>query len=151
MKKGLTLLEILIVFTIFVIILSIGFYSFSTSRRNASLDGIANSIASTLELAKTNAMSGKNGQSSGVAFDANSYVYFSGNSYNPSDSGNKVYTVDSGYLLSNNLSSGNSILIFSRISGNPQATGTITITDSSDSSKTERITIESLGNIVITK
>ena len=103
-------------------------------------------VKEALEKAKSDAIAGKGGKNYGVNFGPNSYVYFSGNSFDPSNSGNVTYLVTSGLSLSNNFSSTGGTVIFSRLTGVPQITGTITVTETK-TSHSQNIAVGSLGDI----
>ncbi|MDO8430365.1 MAG: prepilin-type N-terminal cleavage/methylation domain-containing protein [Candidatus Taylorbacteria bacterium] len=149
--KGFSLVEVLVVITIMGIILAIVMYSFSAARSKKQVEIAIDSINFKLEQAKANAIAGKNGNNFGVQFSTTTYVYFSGNSYNPADITNSSSTIEANLQITKNFSDGGSVIIFSRLTGFPQATGTITVTNTSNASSTARITIGTLGDINMIK
>lgn len=147
--KGFSLVEMLIVISILMVILAIALYSFTTAKSKKQLEIAVNSIDFKLEEAKTNALAGKNGKNFGIQFSSTTYVYFSGNSYNPSDTTNSSTTIASNLQISTSIAG--DTVIFSRLTGMPQATGTITVTDTSNASNTASVSIGTLGDISVVK
>ncbi|MDE1975177.1 MAG: prepilin-type N-terminal cleavage/methylation domain-containing protein [Patescibacteria group bacterium] len=147
-KNGFTMIEILVAIAIILILVGIGVFVFYEAREKAELDGITDGIASTLEKAQSNALNGGNGLPYGVRFQSNSYTYFSGNSYDPSDPSDVTVSIDSGHGISDNISG--DTVIFSRLTGVPDATGTVTVTDLS-SDETQTVTIGNQGDITVVK
>ena len=150
MKKGFSVVEMLFVIAIMGIILSVTMYSYSTMRIKKQVEVAVDSINFRLEEAKTNALSGKGGASFGIQFGTSTYTYFKGSSYSSSDASN-ITTSISGAIISTNLTGAASSVIFTRITGVPQVTGTITITSTTNASTTAVITIGTLGDINVVK
>ncbi len=150
-QAGFSLIEILISLAICVLLLTIGSVAFVNSRSAKQLDTITDSIASKLEEARAAAISGKNGTNFGVAFSSTTYTYWSGSSYSAGATGNIVYPLTSGFSISSTIPGSTFSIRFSRVSGTPSATGTITITKNGSSSTTDSITVGSLGDITVIK
>jgi prepilin-type N-terminal cleavage/methylation domain-containing protein len=147
--KGFSILETMTVIAIMGIILSVVMYSFNDAKARKELEITTDSIAYRLQEAKTSALSGKDGKNWGVHFDSNSYVYFSGNTYNPSDPNNSSTTIPINLTMS--LTGGVDTVIFSRITGKPQAIGTVTVTNTNNTSITAGITVGEMGDINVVK
>lgn len=150
MKKGFSAIEIVIVLAIMIVILSITIYSYSTMKTRKQVEVAVDAINFRLEEAKTNALSGKNGANFGIYFATSSYTYFSGSSYDSSNTSNVITTL-SDVQISKSLTGGASSIIFTRITGTPQVTGTVTVTSTSNASTTAVITIGTLGDINVVK
>ena len=147
-----TIAELVVVIGIFVLLFAIGLTALVNSRTAKQLDVITDSIASKLEEAKTNAMSGKNGANFGLAFSTTTYTYWSGASYNPADTTNNVYTIPGSFIVSSSTIPGTYHAIrFARITGTPDVTGSIIISNVSNASTSDTITIGTLGNITVIK
>ena len=149
-SQGFTLIELLISIAIMIIIFSIGLYYFYNAKSGSNLSMETDSIISILEKAKSNAIAGKGGQNYGVNFGANNYTYFGGNSFILNNPGNEVYSVSDGLSLSNTMSGSGGSVIFSRLTGVPQTTGTITVTELS-TSRTQNVIVGNLGEIKVIK
>lgn len=150
LSKGFTALELLIVLAIIGIILAIMMYSYNTLKSKKQIEVTIDALDFKLEEAKTNALGGKNGTNFGINFSTTTYTYFSGTSYNPANTANSTTTILSNLRLTTSFSDGGKVIIFSRLTGAPQATGTITLSDTT-SSNTAQITIGALGNINVIK
>lgn len=144
---GLTVIESLVAIAI-IMLLGMGAYPFVTARKNTAQNVVTDNIHFVLNRAKNDALAGKNGQNFGVKFDTNSYTYFSGSSFNSSDPSNTVYSVDSNVQISNTFSGG--VVIFSRLTGFPNNTGTTTITDLSNN-RVQTVRVGSQGDITKVK
>jgi type II secretory pathway pseudopilin PulG len=146
---GFTLIEILGALAIFVILISISLYSLSAYRSSKSVEVTANEIAFKLEEAKGNSIAGKNGQSFGIHFSTSSYVYFEGSSYVEGNIANKTPNFPLDLEIVNGLTGSASDIIFAKITGKPNISGTITVRKTSDTSKTKTITIGALGDVSV--
>jgi len=147
--KGITLVEVLVSITIIAILSSIIVVSLSSYRASKLVETTANEIAFKLEEAKTNSIAGKGGSSFGIHFASTSYTYFRGSTYNSSDTDNISPTFPEDFSITTNLTGSAVNIIFSRLTGTPNVTGTITISKTNDSSKTKTITIGNLGDISV--
>lgn len=148
-SAGITLVEILVSLAIFIILATITTVSLSGYRSSKLVETTANEIAFKLEEAKTNALAGKAGSSYGLHFASTSYTYFKGSSYNSSDVSNISPTFPSELQITTSLTGSAVNIIFSRLTGTPNVTGTITVRKTSDTSKTKTITIGTLGDISV--
>ncbi len=149
--RGFTLVEMLTVLAIFVILFSIGTYALTSSRNRKSADVVTDAITFKLEEAKADSISGKGGTSFGIKFNANSYVVFSGSTYNASDAANTTIALPDGISMSATIPGADTSVIFARRSGVPNVTGTITISNTRDVGHLETITVDTQGDITVVK
>lgn len=149
MKKGFTLIEVLIVVFVIGILSTITINYFKELNDKKKIEGLSESIAAYLEETKTKAQSGENGEQHGIKFYSQTYVIFSGTSFSLNDPDNKTINVDDGFEIETSLTGDE--VIFSRINGEPNHAGTITITSLSDESKTIDVVIGNLGDISVIK
>ncbi len=145
MNRAFTLGEILVVIAIMLVIGGISSIGFYHARNTSRLNTASDRLVATIERAKADAISGKDGDPAGVRFSTSSYAYFAGTSYNAADS-RTVITSLQGFRLSGNLASSTTSVLFSRIYGTPSATGTAILIDTS-SGLSKTITITDLGAI----
>ena len=151
-NKGITLLEIMIIIVVISIIIAIVTPNFSSFKNHQKMTNTTEDIVSLLNEARNNTISSKDSKNYGVHFSENQIVLFSGSTYSSSASDNKVVTFDSvvhivipsGIILANN-TSGNNNIIFERIMGNTNQSGTITLTLVSDSNVQKVISINKTG------
>lgn len=151
MKRGFSVIEAITVIGIMLILFGIMMYSYNIISSRKHVEVITDSISTKLEQAKIDSISGKNGQSSGVHFNTTGYVYFSGSSFNPSDVTNSSSSVPTRIQITKSFSSGGNDIIFTRITGIPNATGTIQISDTVNPLSSSTITIGTLGDINVVK
>lgn len=150
-RRGFTLVEILVSLAIILLLMGIGAYALIASRTAKQLDTMTDSITAKLEEAKSNAISGKNGTNFGLAFSTTTYVYWSGSSYSPGNANNLTYPVTNGFSITSTIPGTDHAIMFARITGLPNATGSITITSNQNASTTDTITIGTLGDITVVK
>jgi Tfp pilus assembly protein FimT len=146
--KGFTLIEILISIAIMMVMISIGITVFYSSKKAATLTASSDGVISTLEQARSNALSGKDGSDYGVRFSTSTYTFFTGDTYNSSDSSNIIYQTNAGTTITSSLGGSGNTVVFYRLTGLPSATGTVTVSQQSPS-KSHVITIGSQGNVTI--
>lgn len=146
--SGFTLMEILIGFLIIAVVLGLSVTVFMDAKRSASQNSFTDSMASLIEEAKANAMSGRNGITFGVSILPDSLVMFAGSAYDPSDSANRFVEIPDGLYIDTTISGGT--IVFSRLFGTPSATGTITIANNG-SSTIHTIFIGNQGDLRVLK
>ena len=130
-KHGFTLLEIIIVIAIMVVISAISVSTYTSLRARQAVLKDTDSIVSIMERAKSMSSNRKNDSSYGVKFSSSTAILFSGSSF---ASGNKVseYDLDVSVKVSSvSLSSNNTEISFDKITGTPNATGTIVVSANS--------------------
>ncbi len=148
-RKGFSLIEITISIGILVAILALGIVPFMSASKDKELETIANAVLLKLEESKTDAISGKFGENSGVWFDTTSYTIFYGDSYDPDSVNNVVTSISEEFAISTDIM--NDAVIFERVSGNVEETGTVTISEADDLNNSINIVVGPTGNLTIVK
>ncbi len=144
-KKGFTALEILIVIAIIAIIGGVLLPSFGAMRRDQVLKSAVEDVASALDKARSESLSSRDSSEYGVHFETNMAVIFTGVAYTAGASSNQEVAISAPASISAiTLSGGGSEVYFDRLSGEPNKTGTITITNDSAS---KVITISATGSV----
>ena len=147
--------ELVISLAILLVLFGSGIYVYLNASRQSGLNALGDTVVSTLEKAKANAMAGINGDNFGVNFGSTTgtttFIYFEGASYTGGSPTNIAYAVPNPYLLFATTSPSGGQVIFKRLTGTPQATSTITVSDPSNPSHIQIITVGSLGDINITR
>ncbi len=146
-SAGFTLMEILISIAVLGLLAALAVANFGGTRTDKVLKITATNIAFALEEAKSNALAGKGGENHGLHISEDTFIVFSGNSYNASDPDNRPQTIDSQLMLTTTASS--EAIIFSRITGNVPAVSTTTISETADSSHKIEIVVGTLGDITV--
>jgi len=128
-KKGFTLLEILIVLAILASILGISLQVLQNLYQDSALKAGASEVYGALVSARSDTLSAQNDMVYGVRISTSTVTRFSGVTYTPGNSTNKVYAFEKGVLATSSLIASGTNIIFERLTGQPSATGTIYIRD----------------------
>ena len=129
MKKGFTLIETLVVIAILTVLFGVVLKAFYTQSRTASAERDAQSVLTLLQRARNQSLASIDNSSFGVRFTASSSSFFKGTSYSAAAT-QEISSMGAGIVLTTALTGGVTQLYFNRLSGEPSATGTITITPS---------------------
>ncbi len=121
LKKGFSLIEIVVVLGIMSILVGIATVNLSSLQNNTSLNLTLETLISDIKQQQLKAMvSDTEGRSTagnyGIYFDTNRYILFSGSVYSASNTTNFIVSLDSNIVFSN-VTLPNSTLIFQQISG----------------------------------
>lgn len=149
-SRGIGLPEIIISIAIVMVISTIGTTVFFNTKKSAELTSSTDGIVTSLEQARSNAISGKGGSNYGVKFATSTYTFFTGTTYVSTSTSNIVYKITDGYTISAVIGGTASSVTFYRLTGLPSATGTITVNQVSPT-KTQVITVGSQGNVTVQK
>ncbi|MFA5651767.1 MAG: prepilin-type N-terminal cleavage/methylation domain-containing protein [Candidatus Paceibacterota bacterium] len=141
-NQGFSILELVIVLAVISILVSMIVPSFGKVGGSEALDTTTVSIIAVLNEAKSQAVSSQNATSSGVRIFNNKLVSFKGNYGNL----NKETSLSNLIGISTSTGLGADI-IFSNVTGESNASGTITITVLREPTKTNTIRIYSTGVI----
>lgn len=153
-KKGITLIEIIIIIAIISIISSIVLFNLSLFRNEQALKNTTVDIVSILNKARENTLSSLNSINYSVHFETDRVVLFTGSIYSPSLSTNEVTIFSSSVIIPAtggiNISGGGSNITFKRLTGeviNGTIDSSIVIQLTSDGTKQKTITINKTGVI----
>lgn len=147
-NRGISLIEIIIVIAIIGIISAVSFSSISNSSRNLGFEKSLNLIVASIERARTLTINSSNFSSYGLKIDSNEISLFEGTSF-ASSSIEETYDLDNNISISNvDFESGSNIIYFSKLTGNANTSGTITLS-SSISEETKDIFIYNTGIVDI--
>ncbi len=125
-EHGFTLIELIIVIAILFILIVGLVAAFASFTKGHALSGAAESALSLLEKARSQTLASIGDTQYGARFDASSMTLFAG-SYSGGAPGNVVFPYDSRVTMSNiSLSGAGSEVIFKRLSGATDQSGTIT-------------------------
>ena len=147
-QKGFSIIEILIVIAIFAVIIAIVVSTFSRFNNNQSLSGAVGEIMSTLNEARANTLASYDNTAYGVHFQIDKIVLFKGGAYSSSDPNNEDVILSSKISISDiSLAGSGSDVVFKRLTGKTDQSGTVTLSLISDTSKSETIIIQISGII----
>lgn len=130
-KKGITIIELLVVLAVLGIIISVAISQFSKMRENQTLKSGAQDILSSLDKARSQTLASLNSSQYGVRFEADKIVIFRGMSFVAGNINNETINIVTPATISNvALGCTPSIpceIYFNRLSGSPSTNGAVTI------------------------
>lgn len=145
-RRGVTIIELLVVLAVLGIIISVVIPQFSKTRENQVLKSGVQDILSSIDKARSQTLASLNSSEYGVYFEPDQIVIFKSNAFNPDAEDNEIINIVTPANISNvtlNLVSGTTgEIYFNRLSGSPSKTGTITI---STTNYSKIITISATG------
>lgn len=140
-------METIVVVAVLVLIIAVVLYSLSTLKRSQAMKNAVGDVLSSIDKARSMSFASVNSTTYGVHFQSDKVVVFSGTTYSSGASGNDNINITTPASITNvtlNGSSGTSgDIYFTRLSGIPNQTGTVTITVGAS---TKTITIATTGN-----
>ncbi len=148
-KKGLTIIEVIIIIFLVTIVSTIVFNNLSSFKKEQVLRNTTNNVITFLNKAKQNTLSSINSSAYGVHFDSDKMVLFAGGNYSDSDPNNEIVYFDDSVSIPSvgglNIGGSNDV-IFERLTGDTTG-GTIKIQLNSDNNKYRIINISKTGLI----
>ena len=127
-RQGFTVLEILFALSILTLAVTIITLSFSKLNSSQALDKSADLVVSILNEARALTLSSKGDSQYGIYFDASQVVLFKGATYSSIDPSNVITELNSLVGLRNiTLSGGGASVVFERLTGNADKTGTVEV------------------------
>ena len=145
-KKGITALELLLVVAVLGAVFSIVIPQFSKIRELQTLKSGAADILSSINKARSQTLSSLNSLEYGVHFEIAQIIIFQGVNFSTNDINNEIINVISPAGISNvtfnSISDVSGKIYFNRLSGNPNQTGTVTLSTANFS---KIITISATG------
>ena len=148
MKKGLTIIEIMIAIGISIILLSIVGLPFKRMNETQVLSKETANIMGVLNNVRSMSVSSKGGTSHGAHLSTTEVVIFSGDAYLPGDPNNISVPLNSQVNISGvSLAGGVSDIVFDQLTGETSSTGTLTLSLVASSTQTKIITVRATGLI----
>ena len=130
-RRGITIIELLIVLAVLGVIISVMLPQFSRIRENQVLkNGIAD-VLSSINKARSQTLSSLNSSEYGVRFESNKVIIFKGKIFSANDANNETIDITAPASITNvtlgGISGISGDMYFNRLSGIPSATGNITL------------------------
>lgn len=145
-KKGITIIELLIVLAVIGIMLGVATPQFYKMRENQVLKSAVQNVLSSVDKARSQTLASLNSSQYGVHFETEKIIIFTGISFVPNAASNETINITAPATISNvALGAGSPTtgsIYFNRLSGSPSTTGTITI---STTNYSKTITISGAG------
>ena len=148
MKKGFTLLEVVISITALALVLSAGWFSFSSYAARRELESGAARIAALITEARSKTLAGENNSAYGVHFEQDRAALFRAPTYISGSADNKTEMLARRAIISS-IDFTNSEVTFKRLTGAAISSGSVTLSVRGNPSLLKIITVESLGTIEV--
>ena len=146
-KNGFTLLEVLLAISLILVIFGVTISVGRNFSSNIDLENTVKGVSSKIKLAKSQSISALNGTHYGVRVEPSRIVIFEGSTFSNGNSTNQEYIFsDKIEIFAHSLGGGDDI-IFSRLTGLTNNSGTIDMRVINDPSNTKQIFINSDGQI----
>ena len=146
--KGISLIEILVIFAGLGLFIAIVMPQFYNIRKNQVLKSAVGDVLSTVDKARSRTLASMNSSTYGVHFQSDKVIIFKGTVFSALDVNNETINIFSPASITNVTFGGVSDVVgdlyFNRIYGTPSTTGTFTISTGSSS---KILTINQSGNI----
>lgn len=140
----------IIVVSITAILASMAFVSFGRIINYNSIESQAQSVRSHIERARIFTLASKNNSSFGVIFSTSTVRVFQGTTFVSASSSDQVYEVDNNQSIINiSFSGGGNTIFFNKITGEPNKTGTVTVTSKSNTNDRRTVVIYQTGVVDI--
>lgn len=150
MKKGFTLIEIVIATSILLLIASIVSGTYSKFNKSTLIKTEAAKIASLLYKAKSDTISSRGGMRYGIHFESSRVVLFQGESYSASSANNENFPLSGSITVSSiNLAGGGADIVFQRLTGTTDTPGTIVLSTAGNSGATVSLSVSTNGIVTI--
>ncbi len=147
MQKGFTLIELLISIAIVTFVAAAGLASFTSSRNVRELTTSGQNVLSILRLAQSRALAGSDNSSWGVHFTSSQYILYRGPTYAGSGS-TEPFTLPSSIEIANiALVGGGADVLFNRLDGKTNQSGTLDVRVKSSTGTVFSITINGSGKV----
>lgn len=144
-RNGFTVIEILVVVAIMGLLASIAVAAFYNMGRAAAERIAAQEVYTAFIDARNRTLASEGDTVYGVYITETDVTRFTGPTYSAGDPENKVYTFDRGVAATSSLfASGSVAITFTRLTGEPSATGTVHVQGQGQTS-TSTITIHASG------
>ena len=145
-KRGMTIVELLVVIAVLGIIFSIVLPQFSKTREMQTQKSAVGDVLSVLERARTQTLASVDSSEYGVRFQSDRVIIFKGKIFSVDDVNNQTINITAPANISNvtlgGISGDSGDMYFNRLSGMPSKTGTVTV---STTSYSKIITISATG------
>jgi prepilin-type N-terminal cleavage/methylation domain-containing protein len=148
-KKGFTLLEMMIAIAIFMMIASLVLTAFSNFRARETLNASLEKVLAGFSRARLDSISSRGDSLYGVYILSNEVIYFKGASFpGLNDANNVIFTLPAPIEIANiSLNGGGSTVVFQHITGKTTNYGTFSVRVRSDTSISKLITVNQSGAV----
>lgn len=150
LSRGVTLLETLAAVAILMLISGVVLASLNNFRAQKTMDAAVEEVLAAFSQAHFDTISSRNDQQYGVHIDTDKVVYFVGPTYSAGAATNVIYRfVVPVEIVNISLAGGGSDVLFQRLSGGTDQSGTFIVRAKSNGSLQTKVTINGTGAISI--
>ncbi|MFC1757008.1 Tfp pilus assembly protein FimT/FimU [Patescibacteria group bacterium] len=149
-NKGFSVVELLIGIAVVLVLFGVISSAFLRFRDTQALNSTSEQIISLLDESRLKTISSKNSSQHGVRFESDKIIRFEGEVFLESDSSNEELIISESVEIVNiTLIGGGDDLVFQKLSGNTNQSGSLTIRSKKDNTKTKIINIEPSGAVSV--
>lgn len=149
-KPAFTLIEILIVIALIALISTIATIGFTGFMSNQTINPLAEDAVSIIRKARENTLASRSGNAYGIYLGNSEITLFTAPTYVQSNPSNEVFNLPQGFeIIDINIANSTSTIIFQKISGVTENSGSFTIRNANDPSVIRVINIYESGTIEI--
>ena len=145
--SGFTLVEITVAVALMAMFTLVGTSVFSSVRNAQELQTAKQDVVLALNSARESTLRSLSDKSYGVIFSNSGVIRFT-STYTAGTSSNITFSFPSSVSATTSLSGGTTTILFTRLTGQPSATGTITVTEG-DSGAVATVHIDTSGVITV--
>lgn len=146
MKRGFSLIEIIVSIALLALVASAGWFSFSSYAARRELESGVARVVALLSEARSKTLAGENYSAYGVHFEPDRAVLFRAPTYQAGSADNKTEVLPSRITISTIGFSGNEV-VFKRLTGAVNTAGSITLSVRGTPSVSRTISVNTLGTI----
>ncbi len=150
-KRGMTILEIVIVLGILAILALVLARPFLAFRDEQVLASAAEQVFAMVNEARADTLAAKNDMQYGVHFESARSVYFLGSVFSEVGVGNEIFSFPARISGTANLNGGGSDVVFARLTGKAAGYGSIVLILNNNGSTTRTIVISEAGAATIVR
>lgn len=144
--RGFTVIEILIAIVVTITLVTIILSGFASFRESSELTRAADSIVDILKQARTRTLASENSAQYGIRFASSTAVLFQGSAFSSNPASHATTTLPALVEVSSiTLVGGGADILFKRLTGETDNTGTVIVRSRRTSAKTKTITIYASG------
>ena len=148
LKRGFTILEMLIAIAVLVILATIIIGAMANFRDSSEFNRAVDEVVAIIREARSKTLASEDGFQFGIHFESSRVVLFKGTSFVDSDPNNKVLTLSGRVEIFNiNITGGN--VVFERLTGDANPSGDVSVRLKNDLTNTETIIIGSGGLVYV--
>lgn len=146
MKKGFSLIEIIVSIAALALVLSAGWFSFASYAARQELQSGVARVAALITEARSKTLAGENSSAYGVHFESDRAVLFRAPTYVSGNPDNKTELMPRRIIISTISFSGNEV-VFKRLTGAAVSAGSVALSVRGNASVSKIVSVSATGTI----